>query len=886
MGNVYDGILAFKGKWRTYQERVLRESESYLEDGKIHIIAAPGAGKTVLGIELIRRCGKPCLILSPRIVIRQQWTDRIREAFLTEPYENSEKQENGREILSCDIRSPGLITSITYQTLFSGMNMERNVEESLEGREKEETDFSGFDLIKTVKEAGIGVVCLDECHHLKNEWWKALEKFMNGMGELTVIALTATPPYDSSSQQWERYEKMCGPADAEITVPELVKEGSLCPHQDYVWFNYPTKDEYRQITLFRENSMSVYHSLLEDEQLRKAAATHPALEDYDSYFDHMLDNPRYLSALLIYCQSCDIPFSWHWLELLGVREMPPVTPEWMGVFLQGFLYDDRDSFSCEETYRKELEKELRAGALADKKRISFLSSEKTEKILINSCGKLESIVEIASCEYDSMGDGLRMLILTDYIRKEYRKAVGDGTEDILTMGALPVFELLRRTGKDWKLGILCGSLIILPDSAKKRFLDETGKDSVFRELYGSLGEPLGYSEIPVEKISEHLISAVTNLFESGDIQILTGTKSLLGEGWDSPGINSLIFASNVGSYVLGNQMRGRAVRTCPQNPDKVSNIWHLVTVDGTDGSSCDLDILKRRMEGVLGVSYDGTLIENGMQRLTTVRPPFNKSRIKQMNQDTELRSRDRTRVAVQWKEAVCAYKQMETADECMVRKKRLRPGYVFFRSLGLQTVLTVLEICNLIYFIWPGVFHGRHIILYCGTAVFAVLTVLLGGSLLRSLTPMKRYRRISDGLCHALQRSGQITEKSRAVLEQTGAESYGSWLEGGTDREKTIYSDALSEMLDPVENPRYLLYRGRKKNRPSEFISVPAFFGSSREKAADFREMMRPYIGNYYLTYTRNPEGRRILLLARAKTCSGLGTSRVERRKKVKGTPE
>ena len=70
--NVYDSILSFHGTWRTYQTRVLKSAQSYLEDKKIHIVAAPGAGKTTLGIELIRRCGLPCLILSPRIVIRQQ----------------------------------------------------------------------------------------------------------------------------------------------------------------------------------------------------------------------------------------------------------------------------------------------------------------------------------------------------------------------------------------------------------------------------------------------------------------------------------------------------------------------------------------------------------------------------------------------------------------------------------------------------------------------------------------------------------------------------------------------------------------------------------------------------------------------------------------------
>ena len=33
---------------------------------------------------------------------------------------------------------------------------------------------------------------------------------MEGEG-VTVIALTATPPYDSTPAQWERYTKMCGP---------------------------------------------------------------------------------------------------------------------------------------------------------------------------------------------------------------------------------------------------------------------------------------------------------------------------------------------------------------------------------------------------------------------------------------------------------------------------------------------------------------------------------------------------------------------------------------------------------------------------------------------------------------------------------------------------
>ena len=64
--------LTFRGTFRGYQQKILDDSNSYLEDGKIHIVAAPWSGKTTLGLELICRLGKPAPILAPSIAIRQQ----------------------------------------------------------------------------------------------------------------------------------------------------------------------------------------------------------------------------------------------------------------------------------------------------------------------------------------------------------------------------------------------------------------------------------------------------------------------------------------------------------------------------------------------------------------------------------------------------------------------------------------------------------------------------------------------------------------------------------------------------------------------------------------------------------------------------------------------
>ena len=54
---MFDNTIKFKYSWRPYQDRVLKEADKFLKDGKINIVAAPGSGKTILGLELARRLG-------------------------------------------------------------------------------------------------------------------------------------------------------------------------------------------------------------------------------------------------------------------------------------------------------------------------------------------------------------------------------------------------------------------------------------------------------------------------------------------------------------------------------------------------------------------------------------------------------------------------------------------------------------------------------------------------------------------------------------------------------------------------------------------------------------------------------------------------------------
>ena len=107
-------------------------------------------------------------------------------------------------------------------------------------------------ILKQLKQLGVQTLVLDEAHHLRNEWWKCLADLKKNLGKPTIVALTATAPFDVSPFEWERYIGLCGPIDAEISVPELVAQKNLCPHQDYVYMSAPLQAEQQEIREFRK----------------------------------------------------------------------------------------------------------------------------------------------------------------------------------------------------------------------------------------------------------------------------------------------------------------------------------------------------------------------------------------------------------------------------------------------------------------------------------------------------------------------------------------------------------------------------------------------------------------------------------------------------------
>ena len=278
----FDGIK-FAGKLRPSQVAASSIIIPQLEEGskRLHIVAPPGSGKTVLGLyvwsDLVK---KPALVLSPNSAIQAQWAARTSLFDL-----------NGKDdYISTDPKNPGLLTSLTYQsiTMPSKGGVELDLEaldiwsqklisqgeasdfESAEAWQKDlaqrNPDFyssrlstyrktardrianegnavsilhkSSMENIERLKEVGIGLIILDECHHLMHHWGRILSELKELFDDPIVLGLTATPPDGDSFKEVDatRYQEFFGPVDYEVPVPALVRDSNLAPYQDLCYF--------------------------------------------------------------------------------------------------------------------------------------------------------------------------------------------------------------------------------------------------------------------------------------------------------------------------------------------------------------------------------------------------------------------------------------------------------------------------------------------------------------------------------------------------------------------------------------------------------------------------------------------------------------------------
>ena len=288
------GNIGFSGTLRPSQVAAVSVIKPQLDlnEKRLHIVAPPGSGKTVLGLyvwaDLVR---VPTLVLSPNSAIQAQWAAR------TSLFDLDGKEDQ----ISTDPKNPGLLTSLTYQSVtmpkrggedldvtaielwaevlvtkaeadtneaallwiadLKRTNPEYFDERLSVYRKQVRDDFakngnalwtlhdSARKTLMRLKEKGIGMIILDECHHLLHHWGRVLTELKEFFDDPIVLGLTATPPDFSTVKEKDanRYHEFFGEIDYEVPIPALVRDANLAPYQDLCYFVRPAEHELEYI---------------------------------------------------------------------------------------------------------------------------------------------------------------------------------------------------------------------------------------------------------------------------------------------------------------------------------------------------------------------------------------------------------------------------------------------------------------------------------------------------------------------------------------------------------------------------------------------------------------------------------------------------------------
>jgi hypothetical protein len=353
-------------------------------------------------------------------------------------------------------------------------------------------------------------------------------------------------------------------------------------------------------------------------------------------------------------------------------------------------------------------------------------------------------------------------------------------------------------------------------------------------------------------------------------------------------------------------MRGRAIRVDPARPDKVSNIWHMATLDAlpqapveqlaqhmswgrlntSEAISSDYDLLTRRFAAFEGISNSQSLlIESGLDRLALA----NGANIDAINAEMLARAADRAAIAEKWRLS------LGDAPRRAHVRETASPNYAP-RMLSWGDTLQWLGVTA----VSSGAFAAANELrMVGGTANLGMVGMALSGSAAIAAFP-KLFK-----ACRLLLRNGSL----EGSLVQVGCAVAKSLSEAGLINEtldwreafavrkdesgrvdlmvdhvsrpaERLILEAIAEIVGPVRNSRYLLIRKSVFGliKRTDYHAVPTVLGQRKEWAACFHRHWNSEVGTSDLIFTRSADGRLLLLRARAKSFAAGFQRRVQRR--------
>ena len=894
------GAIGFNGKLRPSQVAAVSVIEPQLDiQGKhLHIVAPPGSGKTVLGLyvwaNLVR---KPTLVLSPNSAIQAQWAAR------TDLFDLDGKEK----FISTDPKKPGLLTSLTYQSITMPKrggnelneaaielwienliaNEEAIDEENALGwiedlkiknsdyyedrisvyRKKVRDEFSKHgnalwtlsesakNNLQRLKEIGIGMIILDECHHLLHHWGRVLTEVREYFDDPIVLGLTATPPDFQHYQEEDakRYQEFFGEIDYEVPVPALVRDSNLAPYQDLAFFVRPSQNELNYVAQVDDEFKVLLNDLFEEQDYDNAVLpldkwVFKALDERitpggkkENWDNFSKRNDAFANAGRTFL-----------LNTIGsIPEGVPYPPEYLLNSYQNKLAILRpvlDRYVRHGLRRSESEIDHEKAELVTQ-RLRMLGTQITEtgirpcaspvgRIMAYASSKTKAISTILSSEMQALGGDIRAVIITDF-EKTSATTLVEGVMDDEAGGAVAAFRQAVQCDNVDLLNpiLMTGSTVLVDDDLAAEFLaaandwisERNLAITLVDEIRGNYHEIVGKGK---DWIPRYYSLMITEFFQLGITKCLIGTRGLLGEGWDASRINVLIDLTTVTTSMSINQLRGRSIRLDKQWPEKVANNWDVICLaeEFTNGFS-DYERFKKKHKQLYGVCDDGA-IEKGVGHVhaafTEAEPEGVSEGMSLFNEDMLRRSRNRSHVRGLWGIGQPFHANPTSAVEAKLGGGGAG-GFKFGKEKSQWTDESLVQAVSL---------------------------------------------SIVNSLIHL----GMISRNCRA----DGGDRGGGWvrlhLEHATQEESALFAACLEEILGPMQKPRYVISRSSKfitdtwlskimpeviakffrpvKERLVMYHTVPKILAASAEKAEIFQRYWNEFVSPSELFYARSKEGK------------------------------
>ncbi|MDU6151367.1 MAG: DEAD/DEAH box helicase family protein [Actinomyces urogenitalis] len=649
--------LRMAARLRAYQRDLLDAVDP--ADGEVlHLVAPPGAGKTLLGLELARRNGRPALVLTPTTIIREQWREQAASLF---------EGEWGDNLCVSTYQSLALVRSdgvwdeaglaAWKRELVDGGYSPAQAEAWLEdlasshrqayrrgvsrraararARVDELDDKAVANLLApsarqrldALVEAGVATIVLDECHHLRAHWAVVVHYLVRRLRhaghQATLIGLTATSP-SPEDRSYSRYHALLGEVDAQISVPAVVRAGHLAPDRALAWFTLPEREEARFLaTSGAELAHRVAQVLLAPDGVdylvdTVAPGLRELMEDPGCTLEP--EDPRLATAVAEGFDAAPQAAATATALLHRTRDYRPTPASTLLVPLLPQLSVLETSELTGLLARYALERLLPDPARRSqweevRQTLSGFGVHLTDSglrpgrspvdlITSSSLAKDTAVIDVLRHELDALGSRLRAVVVTDAAeRSAAHRALdvltGDG-RPAAPGGALRCFETLLSDEALRGLGpVLITSRHLRLASGQEELL-ATLRERTGLELSGQ-DDGVSLTVAGPGVGSAALVLAVSELMAAGRVRLVVSTRALLGEGWDCPAANTLVDLSTVTTATAVAQLRGRGARLDPSWPGKVAHYWSVVCVLPAQaglGGGGDLGRLERKADQI------------------------------------------------------------------------------------------------------------------------------------------------------------------------------------------------------------------------------------------------------------------------------------------------